>query len=75
MTPASIRSRNAPVSTRTFDLLSLTTVMVLGVHAQHLPWWLGAMLLVLLAARWWQRRQHGARNQHRRSASRRRRGR
>ena len=61
MTPASSYPRNVPVSTHMFDLLSLTTVMVLGVHAQHLPWWLGAMLLVLLAARWWQRRQHGAR--------------
>jgi len=61
MTSASIPSRHAPVSTRTFDLLSLTTGMVLGVHVQHLPWWLGAMLLVLLAARWWQRRQHGSR--------------
>jgi transglutaminase-like putative cysteine protease len=58
MTSAAIHPRNVPVDTRTFDLLSLTTVMVLGVHAQHLPWWLGAVLMVLLAARWWQRRQH-----------------
>ncbi len=51
----------APVDIRTFDLLTLSIVVVLGVHAPHLPWWLSAVLAALLAWRWWHRRQHGGR--------------
>ncbi len=62
MTSASARdSRDMPVDTRTFDLLSLSMALVLGVHAPHLPWWLSAVLAALLAWRWWQRRQHSGR--------------
>ncbi|HUH32287.1 MAG TPA: DUF3488 and transglutaminase-like domain-containing protein [Rhodanobacter sp.] len=59
MTSASSRRHRVVVDTRTFDLLSLTTLTVLGVHAPHLPWWLSSLLMTLLAARWWQRRRHG----------------
>ena len=58
MTPDSTHAQQAPVDRRTFDLLALTTAVVLGVHSPHLPWWLSTLLAVLLAARWWQRRQH-----------------
>lgn len=45
-----------PIDTRTFDLLSLTMALVLGLHSPHLPWWLGVMLALILGWRWWQRR-------------------
>ncbi|WP_243040031.1 transglutaminase TgpA family protein [Dyella sedimenti] len=48
-----------PIGTRPFDLLCLTTAVVLGVHAPHLPVWLTAALAATLAARWWQRRRRG----------------
>ncbi|MEO7072802.1 MAG: DUF3488 and transglutaminase-like domain-containing protein [Rhodanobacter sp.] len=52
---------DAPVSSRAFDLLCLTLVLVLGVHAPHLPWWLSVTLALLLAWRWLQRRQRTGR--------------
>ncbi len=58
-TAISLPPRNAPVSTAAFDLLCLTMAVVLGIHAPHLPWWLGATLALVLVGRWWQRRQHG----------------
>ena len=58
MSSKAARPGIVPVDARTFDLLSLTTAMVLAVHAAHLPWWLSALLASLLIARWWQRRQH-----------------
>ena len=57
MSSTSSGATSASVDARTLDLLSLTTVMVLGVHAAHLPWWLSSALALLLAARWWQRRR------------------
>jgi len=58
-----LRKKLAPpaVDNRAFDLLSLTTGLVLGVHAPHLPWWLSIALALTLGWRWWQRRQHGSR--------------
>ena len=50
------------LDTRAFDLLCLTMACVLGVHASHLPWWLGVALALVLMVRWWQRRRHGARS-------------
>jgi transglutaminase-like putative cysteine protease len=47
-----------PISDRAFDLLCITMLFVLGLHATHLPWWLCAILTVPLGWRWWQRRQH-----------------
>lgn len=41
---------------RSFDLLCVTTVFVLAVHATHLPIWLTLALVAALALRWWQRR-------------------
>ncbi len=58
MSSAASGATSAPVDIRTLDLLSITTVMVLGVHARHLPWWLSVALALLLGARWWQRRRH-----------------
>jgi protein-glutamine gamma-glutamyltransferase len=51
----------ARLDTRAFDLLCLTTAVVLGVHAAHMPWWLDAALALILGLRWWQRRHHGGR--------------
>ena len=48
------------LSQRSFDLMCLTMVAVLGLHASHLPWWLSVTLAGVLGLRWWQRR-HGAR--------------
>lgn len=45
------------IDNRTFDLLSITVALVLAVHAEHLPWWLGVALALTLGCRWWQRRQ------------------
>ena len=49
------------VDDRAFDLLSLTTALVLGLHTPHLPWWLSIALALTLGWRWWQRRQHSGR--------------
>ncbi|OOG63297.1 transglutaminase [Rhodanobacter sp. B04] len=48
----------SPIDTRAFDLLGLTMALVLGLHAAHLPWWLGIALALTLGWRWWQRRRH-----------------
>jgi len=62
MTPTPRKSRVASVvDTRAFDLLSLTIAFVLGLHAMHLPWWLGIALALILGWRWWQRRQRTGR--------------
>jgi transglutaminase-like putative cysteine protease len=50
-----------PIDGRAFDLLSLTTALVLGLHAAHLPWWLDLALILVLGWRWWQRRQQAGR--------------
>jgi transglutaminase-like putative cysteine protease len=50
-----------PIDTRAFDLLSLTMALVLGLHAPHLPWWLGMALALTLGWRWWQRRRRSGR--------------
>jgi len=50
-----------PIDSRAFDLLSLTMALVLGLHALHLPWWLGMGLALTLGGRWWQRRQRAGR--------------
>ncbi|HEY8587802.1 MAG TPA: DUF3488 and transglutaminase-like domain-containing protein [Rhodanobacter sp.] len=50
-----------PIDTRAFDLLGLTMLLVLGLHAPHLPWWLSLALGVTLGWRWWQRRQTSGR--------------
>lgn len=42
---------------RSFDLTVLTMLMVLAVHAPHLPVWLSVGLGAVLALRWWQRRR------------------
>lgn len=42
---------------RSFDLTVLTMLMVLAVHAPHLPAWLSTALGAVLALRWWQRRR------------------
>lgn len=52
--------RRAPVAAldaRTFDLMALTMLAVLTLHAPHLPWWLGIGLATVLGIRWWQRRR------------------
>jgi transglutaminase-like putative cysteine protease len=46
-----------PIDNRTFDLLGITMLFVLGVHTPHLPWWLSGVLALVLGWRWWQRRQ------------------
>jgi transglutaminase-like putative cysteine protease len=55
----------APAETKldahAFNLLSLTMAVVLGVHASHLPFWLGIALALLLGLRWWQRRERSGR--------------
>lgn len=62
MTRPSHRARaESPVDTRAFDLLSLTLAVVLGLHAAHLPWWLGIALALTLGWRWWQRRRRTGR--------------
>jgi Transglutaminase-like enzymes, putative cysteine proteases len=50
-----------PIDPRAFDLLSLTMALVLGLHAPHLPWWLGMALALTLGGRWWQRRRQAGR--------------
>jgi transglutaminase-like putative cysteine protease len=50
-----------PLDTRSFDLVALTFVAVLALHAPHLPWWLGVPLALVIGLRWWQRRNHHAR--------------
>ncbi len=55
------KNNTAPVSQRSFDLLSLSVAFVLGVNAAHLPWWLSLTLAFTLCLRWWQRRQRGGR--------------
>lgn len=52
---------DTPIDRLTFDLLSLTMAMVLGLHATHLPWWLSIVLALMLGWRWWQRRGHAGR--------------
>lgn len=42
---------------RSFDLTVLTMLVVLAVHAPHLPAWLAGGLGVVLGLRWWQRRR------------------
>ncbi|OOG56720.1 DUF3488 and transglutaminase-like domain-containing protein [Rhodanobacter sp. C03] len=60
--PPSRKARSeTPIDIRSFDLLSLTTAFVLGLHAAHLPWWLDITLALLLGWRWWQRRQRAGR--------------
>ncbi len=44
---------------RAFDLLTVTMLFVLLVHALHLPWWLSVALAVVAGGRWWQRRRGG----------------
>ena len=62
MTPPRPGSPSArPIDTRTFDLLSLTMALVLGLHSPHLPWWLGIALALILGWRWWQRRRQAGR--------------
>ncbi|HET6433920.1 DUF3488 and transglutaminase-like domain-containing protein [Dyella sp.] len=51
------RSAGAVLGARSFDLLTLTVLAVLVLHAAHSPWWLSAGLVVVLALRWWQRRR------------------
>ncbi|MBU6249036.1 MAG: transglutaminase-like domain-containing protein [Xanthomonadaceae bacterium] len=46
-----------PLAPRSFDLTVLTMLMVLAVHAPHLPGWLGIGLGAVLSLRWWQRRR------------------
>ncbi|HEY0197697.1 MAG TPA: DUF3488 and transglutaminase-like domain-containing protein [Rhodanobacter sp.] len=55
--PPSKKNLAPPISDRTFDLLGITMLFVLGLHATHLPWWLCAALAITLGWRWWQRRQ------------------
>jgi len=55
------RARQQPLERRPFDLLSLTILVVLGVHAPHLPVWLSLGLALLLGMRWLQRRRLGGR--------------
>lgn len=55
------RARQEPLERRPFDLLSLTILVVLGVHAPHLPVWLSLGLALLLSMRWLQRRRLGGR--------------
>ncbi len=45
------------LAARSFDLTVLTMLVVLAVHAPHLPAWLGIGLGAVLALRWWQRRR------------------
>lgn len=54
-----IRSRplHAPLSARSFDLMTLAILAVLALHAPHLPWWLSTGLAAVLVLRWWQRRR------------------
>jgi len=51
------KSVEPAIDNRTFNLLSITVVLVLVVHASHLPWWLSIGLVLILGWRWWQRRQ------------------
>src|SRR5215469_5604220 len=62
-TAHALHSRRAyeRVNDRTFDLMCLSAVFVLVVHANHLPWWLSAALAAALALRWWQRRERPGR--------------
>ncbi|WP_254063412.1 DUF3488 and transglutaminase-like domain-containing protein [Rhodanobacter sp. L36] len=46
-----------PVGERVFDLLAITMLFVIGMHATHVPWWLSVALVMILGWRWWQRRQ------------------
>ncbi len=55
------RKPHAPLTTRAFDLLCLTVLVVLAVHVSHLPYWLSAALGATLGLRWWQRRRRGGR--------------
>ena len=57
MSRSSPGASQRPIDARTFDLLNLTLVMVLGLHAAHMPWWLVVALGLVLGWRWWQRRQ------------------
>jgi len=50
-----------PIDSRTFDLLSLTTALVLALHTPHLSLWLSATLALILGWRWWQRRRQSGR--------------
>jgi len=63
MTPPRLHRKpvDPAVDNRVFDLLSLTTALVLGLHAPHLPWWLSIALALTLGWRWWQRRQRSGR--------------
>ena len=54
-------SAHAALDKRAFDLLCLTTAVVLGVHAAHMPLWLDVALAWVLGLRWWQRRRYGGR--------------
>lgn len=45
------------IDTRTFDLLSLTSALVLALHTPHLSIPLSAALALILGWRWWQRRR------------------
>lgn len=54
-------SAAAPLDRRSFDLAALSVAVVIGLHALHLPWWLGAPLMLVLGLRWWQRRVYQAR--------------
>jgi transglutaminase-like putative cysteine protease len=55
------KSTEPPIDSRAFDLLCLTLLLVLGLHAMHLPWWLDLALALVLGWRWWQRRQQSGR--------------
>ncbi len=55
------RGAEAELDHRAFDLLCLTTAVVLAAHAGHMPIWLVAALALVLGLRWWQRRRHGGR--------------
>ncbi|SEN02043.1 Transglutaminase-like enzyme, putative cysteine protease [Luteibacter sp. UNCMF331Sha3.1] len=48
------------LTTRSFDMLTLTMGFMVLVHALHLPWWLTVALGAVLVSRWWQRRRGGA---------------
>jgi len=53
MKPAVATSwRSAAVSTRVFDLLSVSIAIVLAVHATHLPWWLVLAHVTVAATVW-----------------------
>ncbi len=52
---------DAALSAHAFDLLCLTMVATLVLHASHLPIWLSSALAAVLALRWWQRRRFATR--------------